>query len=276
MSTTRRGPGWRRLALPLAWIVTMTLASALAPVLPIQDPDAQDLMNVLQSPRAGHWFGTDSLGRDIFARAIYGLRVTLIVSIGSVLIGLVLGGGAGMLAGYFRGATDRALMAFNNTLLAFPAVVLVVAVMAYPGDALLKVTGVLGIVFAGTFARMARVNTRSLARQDFVTAARAMGMGHARVLVREIAPNLMPALTVFALIMIALAAVAEGTLAFLGLSVQPPTPTLGGMVSSEAASLREAPHAALLPALLLYLTVLSLHSLGERLQRRADGRASVL
>ena len=109
-----------------------------------------------------------------------------------------------------------------------------------------------------------------------MTAARATGMGHARVLLREIAPNLMPALMVFALIMTALAAVSEGTLAFLGLSVQPPTPTLGGMVASEAASLREAPHASLLPALLLYLTVLSLHGLGERLQRQADGRASAL
>ncbi|MFT3819278.1 MAG: ABC transporter permease [Rubrivivax sp.] len=266
----------RRLALPLAWLLTMALASLLAPLLPIRDPDAQDLMQVLVPPGWEHWFGTDSLGRDVFARAIYGLRVTLTVSLGSVLIGLVLGGGAGMLAGYFRGATDRALMAFNNTLLAFPSVVLVVAVMVYPGDALLKVTGVLGIVFAGTFARMARVNTMSLAKQDFVTAARAMGMGHARVLLSEIAPNLMPALMVFALIMTAIAAVTEGTLAFLGLSVQPPTPTLGGMVSSEAASLREAPHASLLPALLLYLTVLSLHSLGERFQRRADGRASAL
>lgn len=272
----RRAISWRRLALPLAWLLTMMILSLLAPVLPIQDPGTQDLMQVLQPPSTDHWFGTDSLGRDMFSRAIYGLRVTLIVSIGSVLIGLAVGGGIGMVAGYFRGATDRVLMSISNTLLAFPAVVLVMVVMAYPGNALIKVTCMLGFVFSGTFSRMARVNTMSIVKQDFVTAARALGMSHARVLLSEIVPNLLPALMVFALIMTALAAVTEGTLAFLGLSVQPPIPTLGGMVSSEVSSLREAPHASLLPAAILYLTILSLHSLGERLQRRINNRGSAL
>lgn len=260
----------------MAWLGLSVMLTIAAPLLPIANPIHQDLLDILATPALGQWFGTDSLGRDVFARCIYALRTTFIVGLASVAVGLLLGGMPGVIAGYFRGRTERVIMASNNVLQAFPPLVLIVALMAYPGHPLPKMVLALGLIFAGAFTRIARVNTLRFAQQDFVTAAHALGMRDLRVLVREIAPNLVAPLLVYALMMVAVAAVAEGTLSFLGLGVMPPTPTLGGMISAEIGSLREAPHAVFFPAGILFVTIYALNSLGEHIQRSLEIKESVL
>jgi len=262
------------LVLPCAWL-SLALAGALtAPWLPIADPLQQDLMKMLEKPGPALWFGADSLGRDLLSRSLHGLRVTFIVGIGAVVVGLLVGGSLGLVAGYFRGRPERIIMACNNVLLAFPPLVLAVAMMAYPGAAVPKLILVLGLVLSSAFTRISRVNTMMFAQQEFVTAAKAIGMRDLRIMAREILPNLVTPMLVFALLAVALAAVAEGTLSFLGLSVPPPTPSLGGMISSEVSSMREAPHAVFFPAAMLFLTIFALNRVGEYVQRRLDVRES--
>ena len=262
------------LVLPTAWLLIALIGTLAAPWLPFADPLNQDLMQMSAKPGAAQWFGADSLGRDVLARSVYGLRVTFIVGIGSVVVALLVGGSLGLIAGYFRGRTERIIMACNNVLLAFPPLVLAVAIMAYPGNAILKLVLVLGLVLSSAFTRIARVNTLMFAQQEFVTAARAIGMRDVRIMLSEILPNLITPLSVFALLAVALASVAESTLSFLGLSVSPPTPTLGNMIASEISSMREAPHAVFFPAGMLFLTIFALNRLGEYLQRKLDVRES--
>lgn len=266
---------WLGAVLPGLWLFAAVCGAVVAGWLPT-DPQAMNLLAILQPPDATLWFGADSLGRDIFVRTLYGLRVTFIVSLGAVAIGLAIGVVLGVLAGYLRGTLDLGVTAAINVLLAFPPMVLIIALMSYPGDALLKVVLALGLIFVSIFTRIARVNTLMYARQEFVTAARAIGMRHPRILLQEIAPNLVAPLLSYALLMVAVAAVAEGSLSFLGLSVPPPTPTLGGMVSAEVANLHTAPHAVFFPAATLFLTVFALNRIGEYLQRRLDIRGSAL
>ncbi|MFO1196182.1 MAG: ABC transporter permease [Burkholderiaceae bacterium] len=258
--------------LSLAWLALVAFAALAAPWLPIADPLRQSLPDMLAAPGAGRWFGADSLGRDVFARTVHGFRVTLAVSFGSVLLALVFGGALGIVAGYFRGWVERTIMTAVNVLLAFPPLVLVIAMVAYPGNALLKVIVALGIVFVPSVTRIARAGTLRLAALDFVTAARAAGMGHARMLWRELLPNLVPSLLAFGLLMLAVAALAEAGLSFLGLGVPPPTPTIGSMMAGEQSRALDAPHAVFLPALALFLTIFALNLVGEELRRRVDGR----
>lgn len=262
------------LILPCTWLSLALMAALAAPWLPVADPFEQDLLRMLQPPEPGLWFGADSLGRDILARTLFGLRVTFAVAVGAVALGVALGGMAGLLAGYFRGNVERLILACNNVLMAFPPIVLTVALMAYPGAPLPKVILALGLVFASAFTRITRVNTMMFAQQDFVTAARAIGMRDMRIMAQEVVPNLVTPLLVFALLMVAVAAVAEGTLSFLGLSVPPPMPTLGGMIASEVGSMREAPHAVFFPATVFFLTIFSLNRVGEYVQRQLDVRES--
>jgi peptide/nickel transport system permease protein len=260
-------------SLSLTWLVLVALAALAAGWLPIEDPTKQSLLRMLAPPGGDRWFGADSLGRDVFSRTIYGFRITFAVSFGSVALGLVVGGALGIVAGYFRGPVERAILVGANVLLAFPPLVLVIAMVAYPGQPLLKVIVALGIVFMPAVVRIARANTLVFSEREFVTAARAVGMSDARLIVRELLPNLVPALLAYCLLLVAVAALAEAGLSYLGLSVPPPTPTLGQMMASEQANVLEAPHAVFFPAGMLFLTIFALNLVGEEVQRRIDGRA---
>lgn len=259
--------------LAVAWLVLVLLATLSAQWLPLQDPLKQSLGNMLASPDAQRWFGADSLGRDVFSRTIHGFRITLIVSLGSVALGLVLGALLGICAGYFRGWIERAILMLVNVLLAFPPLVLIIAMVAYPGEAMLKVVVALGIVFTPAVVRVARANTLRFSELDFVTAARATGMGDMRIIFRELLPNLVPALLAYALLLVAVAALAEAGLSFLGLGVPPPAPSLGSLMASEQSRVLEAPHAVFFPALMLFLTIFALNLVGEQIQKRIDNRA---
>jgi len=274
----RRTPRLAALAvyLPAAWIVLGLIASIASPVLPLPDPFRQALLRTLQPPSLDHWMGTDGLGRDVLARAILGLRVSLAVGIGSVAFGLAIGGALGLVAGYFRRRTDLWISAAMTVILSFPPLVLAVAIISYAGASLWLVIVTLGILFVPAFARIARANALSLADREFVLAARAMGMRSGRILFQEILPNLAAPLVAYSMLMVAVAIIAEASLSFLGLSVPPPEPTLGGMVAAERANLLDAPWAVFGPASLLFLTVLALNILGDQAQRRLDRREAAL
>jgi peptide/nickel transport system permease protein len=257
----------------LAWLALVAFATLGAGWLPLADPTRQSLLRMLAAPSLEWWFGTDSLGRDIFSRTVHGFRITFAVSLGSVALALVVGGALGIVAGYFRGPVERAILIAVNVLLAFPPLVLIIAMVAYPGNALVKVIIALGIVFIPAVVRIARANTLLFSEKEFMTAARAAGMSDLRLIVRELLPNLIPALLAYCLLLVAIGALAEAGLSYLGLSVPPPTPTLGQMMASEQANVLESPHAVFFPAGMLFLTIFALNLVGEEVQRRIDRRS---
>ncbi len=258
--------------LALLGLGLVVLLATIAPLLPIPDPSAQDLASMLTPPGAAHWLGADAIGRDLLSRVIYGARISLSVGLGSVAIGLLVGGGLGLLAGYYRGLAEELIMGFMNVLLAFPALVLAITIVANLGGSLVNVTLAIGTLFVPAFARIARANTLVFRGREFVLVARALGAGDARILLREILPNLMGPLLSYSLIMFAIAVLAEASLGFLGLSVPPPAPSWGSIISSERANMGVAPHVIFVPAAAIFFTVISLNVLGERAQRAYDIR----
>jgi peptide/nickel transport system permease protein len=258
------------------WLVGLTIAAAVAPYLGLQSPFDGDLLETLAMPSADHWLGTDSLGRDTFARLLYGGQVSLTVALGSVGFGIVVGGALGMVAGYFGALADRVIMGVMTVLLCFPALILAIALVASLGPNVANVTLAIGIIFVPAFARITRANTLSLRSREFVLAAEALGARLPRILLREILPNLMPALLSYAVVMLGIAILAEAALGFLGLSVRPPQPSWGGMIASERVNLADAPQAVFIPAAFLFVTVLAINLLGETLRRIFDIRAQTL
>lgn len=255
---------------PSTWLVLVVLAAVLADRLPLADPYEQDLSDMLAAPGLAHPLGADSLGRDILSRSVHAMRVSLVAGLGSVAVGLLLGGLIGMVAGYYRGRVEAAAMATMNVVLAFPPLVLAIAITSVAGPPLPKVVIAIGVLFVPAFARIARANTLVFRNREFVLAAQAMGMRDARIVATEILPNLVPTLLAYSLLMVAVAIVAEASLSFLGLSVPPPTPSLGSMVASEQRNVLDAPWAVFCPAGVLFLTVLSLNLVGEHAGRRLN------
>ncbi len=268
-------PGWAT-ALPAAWLLRVKLSALLAGVLPVQDPYRQDLMEILQAPSAQHWLGPDSLGRDVFARVLHGLEVSLLVGFGAVGFGLAVGGPLGVLGGYYRGRLDGAISALVAIILSFPPLVLALAIIAATGASLAKVVLALGILFVPACARLVRASTLRFVDREFVLAARAAGAPDRQVILREIVPNLLPPLLAYVLLMVASAFIGEASLSFLGLSVPAPQPSLGGMVSAERSAMAMAPWTVFGPAGVLFLTILSLNVLGDQWQRRLDRRGAAL
>ncbi|TDK26332.1 ABC transporter permease [Luteimonas aestuarii] len=258
------------------WLALVVFAAFCAELLPIHDAYRQDLLATLQPPSIERWLGSDSLGRDVFARTVSGLRVSLLVGVGAVAFGLAIGGPLGLLSGYYRGRLDAWISALMSVILAFPPLVLALAIIAATGASLGKVVLAMGILFVPACARLVRANALRLADREFVLAARAGGMPDRRVLVQEILPNLLPPLMAYVPLMVAIAIIGEASLSFLGLSVPPPQPSLGGMVSAERGSMAIAPWTVFGPAAVLFTTILCLNLLGDRWQRRLDRRGAAL
>ncbi len=271
----RRRIDWG-LIVSLVWVVGLAIAAFAAPYLGLSDPSEGDLLDMLAMPSADHWLGTDSLGRDTFTRLIYGAQVSLTVALGGVGIGLACGGTLGLLAGYFGGWLDRVIMGAMTVLLCFPALILAIALISSLGPSVGNVTFAIGVIFIPAFARIARANTLSLRSREFVLAAKALGARLPRILIREILPNLMPALLSYAVVMLGVAILAEAALGFLGLSVRPPQPSWGGMIAGERGNLAEAPYAVFIPAFMMFITVLAINWLGEATRRLFDIKAQTL
>jgi peptide/nickel transport system permease protein len=258
--------------LAVAWIAIVASAAISADWLPLTTPSGMDLLARRAGPGADHWLGTDALGRDILSRLIFGARISLTVGLVAPMLGLVIGGGLGMLAGYFRGWPETLVVGSIDVLLAFPPLVLALAITTYLGQSVLNITITLGILSIPALTRVARAATMTFAERDFVTAARALGAGHGRILMRELLPNIALPLIAFFLLAVAVIIVVEGALGFLGLSVPPPTPSWGGMIAEGRDSLGTAPWIAFLPAGTMFLTVLAFNMVGDRLRALTDPR----
>jgi peptide/nickel transport system permease protein len=254
------------------WIAAIILLAIFANLLPLISPNAQNgTPNV--GPNATNWLGTDDLGRDILSRVIYGARISLVAGFGSIAIALTLGGVTGMISGYRRGVVDTVVNASSYVLLAFPALVAVIAIVTFWGNELWKITIVIGIAAAPLVFRLVRAATLSYATRDFVTAARALGAKDTRILFREILPNILPAVISFALIGVATVIVLEGTLAFLGLSVPPPTASWGNMLNESRSYITGAQinlSLLLSPAIAMFTFLLALNLVGDRLRQHFD------
>lgn len=256
----------------MAWFAFIAVLAILAPVLPLDDYKAVSA-DIRQPPNAEHWLGTDTLGRDILSRVIWGARVSLTVGFASVAFGLVIGGAIGVVAGFFKGRTESFLMWAMDVLLAFPALLLALAIVAFMGASgrdLNNVVLAIGIVAIPPIARLVRAATLVHSEREYVTASRALGAGNARIIWKEVLPNVLLPVLSFSIIGVAVAIVAEGGLAFLGLSVEPPTPTWGGMINDGRQALREEPYISLIPCAVMFLTVLSLNLAGDRVREFLD------
>lgn len=262
--------------LAFLWMLSMIVLAISASWLPIADPDALNLLAMMATPNGENWLGTDSLGRDIFSRVIYGGRITLLVGLGSVSLGMLVGGTLGILSGYYRGKIDIGIMAGMNVMLSFPALILAVAIIGFLGASMLNVIAAIGVVFIPAFARIARANTLVYRQKEFVLVARTLGASDFRILTREILPNLIGPLLSYSLVMFAVAILAESSLGFLGLSIPPPAPSWGSMISSERTNLETAAHTIFMPGMVMFFTVVALNVLGEKLQRAFDVRESLL
>jgi peptide/nickel transport system permease protein len=254
--------------LAAGWIAVVVLAAATAPLLPLADPRFQDYAALTQPPGPGHLLGTDELGRDLLSRVVYGGRISLTVGVGALVAGTIVGGGIGVVAGYAGGWLDKAIGVLVDATLAFPALVLALALTAFLGAKLGVITVVVTLIAIPGFSRIARAATLSAVRREYVTAARAMGMRHHRIILAEVVPNVAPTVLAFGLVAVAIAIVVEGALSFLGVGLPPPTPSWGSLISAGRAHLERAPWLALIPSAVLFLTVLSFSFAGERLRER--------
>jgi len=260
----------------ITWLALVALAAIFANILPLPSPTDIDLLGKRALPSAEHWLGNDQLGRDELSRLIYGGRVSLTVGLLAPVIGVTIGGALGMLAGYFRGRLETFIVGGMDVLLAFPPLVLALALATYMGQTVPNIILIIGVLGIPAFTRVARAVTLSLSEREFVTAARALGATDARILVRELLPNVALPLVAFFLLGVAVTIVVEGALSFLGLGVPPPMPSWGSMIGEGRESLDIAPWLAFLPAVMMFLTVLSFNIVGDTLRALTDPRPGAL
>ena len=260
----------------IGWMALVFALALFAPLLPLPSPTDMDMLERRAPFSAAHWLGTDGLGRDELARLIHGARISLAVGLFAPVIGLVIGGALGMLAGYFRGRLETLVVGSMDVLLAFPPLVLALAVTAYLGQSILNLTLILGVLGIPAFMRVARAATLTLARREFVIAAEALGATHRRILLRELLPNVLLPLVAFFLLGVAVTIVVGGALSFLGLGVPPPLSSWGSIIGEGRESLDVAPRLAFLPAFAFFLTVLSFNLVGDSLKAVTDPRQGAL
>ena len=255
------------------WLVLIIALALTAPWLPIPEPDAGGF-GVAKSPLDGRLLGTDQLGRDMVSRVVYGARMSLLIAGASIGLALSFGVAIGLTAGYIRGKVDPVVTAAADVILAFPGLVLLMVVAALMGASPRNLIMAIAILQMPTFVRLARASTISLAQREFILAAKGSGARAVRISVREILPNVMPTITAYALAATARVFVIEGSLSFLGLGIQPPTPAWGSMIAAGRPLLVTAPHIVLIPATALFATVLAFNTLADT--RRDAGRPSRL
>jgi peptide/nickel transport system permease protein len=274
------GPAKKRLGpffwICAGWIGLIILVAIFANLFPLPKPDFENFANPQNAgPAWGHLLGTDDLNRDIFSRLIFGSRVSLVVGFGGTLIGLALGGLPAMYAAYRRGRVDTVLNTVSYAVLAFPAIVAVIAIGEFWGHQLWKITLVIGVFSAPLIFRVIRASTLSYASRDFVMAAKALGASDRRILGRELLPNILPTIISFGLIAVATIIVLEGTLAFLGLSVPPPTPSWGNMLNESASLLsggkgQTNPWLVIFPATAMFSLLFTLNVVADKLRAYFD------
>jgi peptide/nickel transport system permease protein len=252
-------------------IVLLTVFAAVAgPFLSPWDPSAQELARRLESPSAAHPLGLDELGRDILARLLVGARISLLVGIAVVSVSSAAGMLFGSIAGYFGGVVDDVISRVIDVLMAFPGILLAIALVAVLGPSLVNVVLALSVIGWVGYARLVRGQALRARELEFVQAARASGAGAARIVLRHVLPTAIPAVVIQATLGMAGAIIAEAALSFLGLGVQPPTPSWGTMLDAGRAHLFDAPHLTIFPGLAIATLVLGFNFLGDGLRDRVD------
>ena len=259
-------------------IVLLALVAILGPALvnlAKLDPLAMDLDHLKQPPGKAHLLGTDSKGRDVLARVIYGSRISLAVGIIASALSLCIGIFFGLIAGYFGGRTDAVLTQFFDIFLAFPSLLLAIGISAVMAPGLTSAMLAITLVGWAGFARLVRGITLSLKEQAYIEASRALGATPARILYRHILPNALPLILVAGSLRVGGFILLEAALSFLGLGVQPPTPTWGSMISLNRAYINSAPWMVVFPGFAISITVISFNILGDFLRDKLDPRMQV-
>lgn len=258
-------------ALSLAYLVAVALAAAFATTVGF-DPLSQNLARMLEGPSRDYLFGTDELGRDILARVVYGARTSLITAAGAVTLAASVGVPMGLVAGFFGGWRDAVLMRIVDLKLALPSILLALALIAVLGRSQVAALTAVGLTGVPTFARVARAQVLSLRRRDFVTAVEAFGASSPYLMFRTILPNSWSPILTQMVVLSSVAILLEASLAFLGVGIPPPTPSWGEMLRTGKEYLYESPTYAILPGLMLTLTILSFDTLGRALSAVLEGR----
>lgn len=285
MSAPRRRPGLLWLArkvvstplgaVSVGVIAVYVLLAVFAPLVAPYGPDATDLGQRLKPPSAQHWFGTDSLGRDILTRTLYGARVSLLIGIITVTITAVFGTVLGALGGFFRGTFDAVTGRFTELLLAFPYLIFAIGMMAFLGPGFFNLVVALSLKGWVEFYRLARGQTLDQASQEYVEAARALGQRRGRSLFREVIPNILPAIVVLATLRVGYFMVLEASLSFLGVGIPPNIPAWGSMIAEGRGVLFIAWWVSTIPGVALLILVLAINLLGERLQEIYDPKSAL-
>lgn len=258
--------------LALGFIVTVILVAIAAPLVATHDPLAQDYEAIFSSPSTDHLFGTDRLGRDVFSRVVYGARISLAVGILAVGVGMALGIPLGLVAGYAGGWVDNVLMRLMDAILVIPGLMFALALMAVLEPNLQNVMIALGLNSMPNYARLIRGQALSIVENEYVAASRSLGCSNRRIIFRHIFPNALSPVIVQASLAMGYAVLAEAGLGFLGVGVQPPTPTWGSVLNQGAPYLEQAWWVSFFPGLAIFLLVLSFNLVGDALRDMLDPR----
>lgn len=269
---TARAPigvaGWAGLAV----VVTLAIVAVCAPWLVPYDPLALDLRARLAPPGGAHLLGTDEFGRDLLSRLMIGAQVSISVALLTVMLALLVGTGLGILAGYFRGWTDRIISVLNDAALAFPGLLLALGIMAVAGASVTTMVLALGFAFAPAVLRVTRGAVMSTREREFVEASKVMGNSETVTMWRHVLPNCIGPLTVLATSMFGWVILAESALSFLGLGVPPPAPSWGNMLAAARPFIQQAPWLIILPGVCISITLLAVNLLGDALRDMTDPR----
>lgn len=265
-----RSVGGREALLGLVILGLLVLVAILAPILAPHDPESIDSNRLLAGPTLNHPFGSDALGRDVLSRVMFAYRVSLGVAVGSVVLALLVGGTIGLVAGYYGGWTDTLLMRPVDVLLALPALLLAVSLIAILGPGSLIALFAIAVIYTPIMARVVRGSVLIVRNQQYVMAARARGVSNIGILIRHVLPNSVGPALVQASVLMGFALVIEAALSFLGLGAQPPTPSLGLMLSDGRDVLTQAPWVEIFPGLAIAVTVLAFNLVGDGMRRRLD------
>lgn len=267
---------WRRFsrhkagAASLALFLLVGVACALAPVIAPYPFDGIDLDSVKQAPSFAHWMGTDDLGRDVFTRMLFGGRVSILIGLLAAIVGTLLGTAIGATAGYYGGVIDNVLMRVTDVAYAIPSLPLLIILSAYSRAALVSMVLIIGFLSWMTTARVVRSQVLSIKEMDYVEAARSMGATNLRILARHIVPNALGPILVGATLGVGNAIMIESSLSFLGLGVQPPTPSWGNMLMDSQATMATKPWLTLFPGLAILAIVLAVNFIGDALRDALD------
>jgi peptide/nickel transport system permease protein len=257
-----------------AIVLAVAALGVLLPLVLATDPTALDVEATLAAPSGRHWFGTDDFGRDLFARVVHGIRLSLLVGFSVLAVTVGLGTVPGLVAGYAPRA-DAVIMRVMDALMAFPAILLALSVMAIAGPSTANVVAALGVAYAPRMARLARASVLAVRSREFVEAARALGNPTLRVLARHVTPNAAGPVIVQGTFTVGYAILGEAALSFVGLGAVPPTPSLGNILADARVFLRDAPWTILCPAATLALLILGLNLLGDGIRDALDPRSGV-